>query len=139
LTLKYSLKLRLSDSSDNPISGASVVIKNTAGTTVSSGETDADGIYDAGYLTNRVFYPTSQLNGIISRTAALEDTLIANGDLTRTVSNPHTITISKEGFQTYQDTITIDQKLDLEVALQRLNVLPGDGGLMPLGVMEVVV
>ena len=139
LTFKYSLKLRVSDIIDNSIVGASVVIKNVAGTTVSSGNTDANGNYDAGYLTNKVLAPTSQLIGVSNRAAALEDTHIANGDLTKVESTPHTITITKAGFQTYQDTITINRKLNLEVALQRLNILPVDGGLMPLGIMEVVV
>ena len=138
LTFKYSCKLRVSDSNDTPLSGASVEIKDNTGTTISSGDTDAEGNYDAGYLTNRALFPTADLGGALSRAAALEDDHIAAGDLTRTDKNPYTIVITKAGFQTYQDTITIDRKLNLRVALQRLNLLPVDGGLMPLGIMEVV-
>jgi hypothetical protein len=139
LTLKNSFKIRVSDANDNPIEGASVVIKNAAGNTVSSGDTDADGEYDAGYLTNRVLSPTSQLTGVNNRAAAHEDTHIANGDLTRVDSNPHTFTITQAGYQDYQDVITIDRKMDLEIALSRLNILPTSPGLLPLGVMEMVV
>lgn len=139
LTFKYSFKLRLTDKLDNVIVGASVVIKNVAGTTVSSGVTDADGKYNAGYLTNRVLSPTTKLNGISSRPAAHEDTHITGGYLTRVISNPHTITITQAGYQDYQDVITVDRKINLEIALSRLNILPTSPGLLPLGVMEMVV
>lgn len=139
LTFKNSIKVRVSDKNDNIIVGASVVIKDAAGTTVSSGVTGADGKYDAGYLTDRVLNPTSQLIGQTTRAAAHEDTHIANGDLTRVISSPHTITITKTGYQDYQDIITINRKINLEIALSRLNILPTSPGLLPLGVMEMVV
>ncbi|PIU54137.1 MAG: hypothetical protein COS90_02385 [Deltaproteobacteria bacterium CG07_land_8_20_14_0_80_60_11] len=139
LTFKFSLKIRISDKNDNPLEGASVVIKNAAGTTVSSGNTGADGKYDAGYLTDRVLSPTSLVLGKSSIAAAHEDTHIANGYLTRVISNPHTITITQAGYQDYEDVITVDRKMDLEIALSRLNILPTSPGLLPLGVMEMVV
>jgi hypothetical protein len=120
LTFKFSFKIRVSDKLDNLIVGADVVIKDTAGTTVSSGVTDANGEYDAGYLTDRVLRPTSNLTGVSSRAAAHEDTHIAAGDLTRVNSNPHTITITQAGYQDYEDVITIDRKMDLEIALNDL-------------------
>jgi hypothetical protein len=133
------LKIRLSDKLDNVLEGASVVIKNVAGTTVSSGVTDANGEYDAGYLIDRVLSPTSVVNGKSSYPAAHEDTHIANGVLTRVIRNPHTITITATGYQDYEDVITVDRKMDLEVAMSRLNILPTSPGLLPLGVMEMVV
>jgi hypothetical protein len=139
LTFKYSIQIRVSDKLDNVIVGASVVIKNAAGTEVASGVTDANGIYNAGYLTDRVLRPTMQLVGISSRTPAHEDTLIAAGDLTRVTSNPHTIIITQVGYQDYEDVITINRKMNLEIALSRLNILPTSPGLLPLGVMEMVV
>lgn len=139
LTFKNSLKLRVSDSNDNPLSGASVVIKNTAGSTVSSGNTDANGNYDAGYLTNRVLTPTNQVIGISNIGPFLEDTHIANGDLTKVDSNPYTVTIAKTGYQTYQDTITINRKMDLEVALSYVRNSPTNLGLVPLGVKQVAI
>jgi hypothetical protein len=139
LTFKYSLKVRVSDKLDNIIVGASVIIKNAAGTTVSSGVTGADGKYDAGYLIDRVLNPTSAVSGLTSIIAAHEDTHIANGYLTRVISNPHTITITQTGYQDYEDIITVNRKMDLEIALSRLNILPTSPGLMPLGVMEMAV
>lgn len=139
LTFKNSFKIRVSDRNDNSVEGASVVIKNAAGTTVSSGNTDASGKYDAGYLTDRVLSPTSLISGQSNRPAAHEDTHIAEGYLTRVDSNPHTITITQAGYQDYQDTITINRKINLEIALSRLNILPTSSGLLPLGVMEMAV
>jgi hypothetical protein len=77
--------------------------------------------------------------GVTSRAAAHEDTHIANLDLSRTTSNPHTITITQAGYQDYEDVITINRKMNLEIALSRLNILPTSPGLLPLGVMEMVV
>jgi len=42
-------------------------------------------------------------------------------DTTETVITtyaPHTLTISKPGYETYEDTLTIDQEMDLEIALK---------------------
>jgi hypothetical protein len=139
LTFKNSLKLRVSDTNDNPLSGASVVIKNAASDTVSSGDTDADGNYDAGYLTNRVLSPTAAVFGLPSIAAALEDDHITAGYLTRVDNNPHTITITLAGYQIYQDTITINRKLDLEVALSSVRNSPTNLGLVPLGVKQVAI
>ena len=139
LTFKNSLKLRVSDTNDNPLSGASVVIKNAAGDTVSSGDIDSDGNYDAGYLTNRVLRPTAAVMGLTSIAAALEDDHITAGWLTRVDSNPHTIAITLAGYQTYQERITIDRKMDLEVALSSVRVSPTNLGLVPLGVKQVAI
>jgi hypothetical protein len=139
LTFKYSLKLRLSDSNDNPLSGAVVEIKDNSGTTVASGETDADGIFDAGYLTNRVLSPTALVMGKPSITAALEDDHITAGYLTRVNKEPHTLTITKAGYQDYQDTITLNRKIDLELALGKAGNSPANLGLVPLGVKQVTI
>ena len=139
LTFKNSLKLRVSDSNDNPLSGASVVIKNAAGSTVSSGNTDANGIYDAGYLTNRIMSPTASVIGRPAIVAALEDDHITAGWLTKVDSNPHTVTITLGGYQIYQDTITINRKMDLEVALSSVRNSPTNLGLVPLGVKQVAI
>ncbi|MDO9071604.1 MAG: hypothetical protein Q7V36_08820, partial [Deltaproteobacteria bacterium] len=67
------------------------------------------------------------------------DTHIANGDLTKVDSNPHTVTITKAGYQTYQDTITINRKMDLEVALSYVRNSPTNLGLVPLGIKQVAI
>ena len=139
LTFKNSLKMLITDCNGNPLAGASMVIKNEAGSTVSSGNTDANGNDDAGYLTNRVLSPTAAVIGLPNITAALEDDHITAGKLTKVDSNPHTVTIAKTGYQTYQDVITIDRKLDLEVALSSVRNSPMNLGLVPLGVKQVAI
>lgn len=120
LTFKNTLKLHVKDNLGANLSGAAIVIKNFAGTTVSSGSTGADGKYDAGALINRILTGVSGNYG-----AALEDTHVASGYITRVLSNPHTLTITKAGYQDYRDVITIDRKMDLEVAMKRIEQPPG--------------
>jgi hypothetical protein len=139
LTFKYSLKLRVSDSNDNPLSGAAVVVKDLSGATVASGNTDADGIYDAGYLINRILNPTASVIGHTTIAAALEDDHITSGFLTRTYNTPHTLTITATGYQEYQDTITLNRKLELELALGNVGNSPANLGLVPLGVKQVTI
>lgn len=51
--------------------------------------------------------------------AGYEDDLVAAGYLDRNIRTPHTLTITKDGYQDYQDVITIDRAMDLEVAMKR--------------------
>lgn len=51
--------------------------------------------------------------------------------------NPHTLTITKDGYQDYQDTITVNRKMDMEVALSYVRNSPTNPGLVPLGVKQV--
>jgi hypothetical protein len=70
-----------------------------------------------------------------------EDNLVAQGWLGRTYFTPHSLSISKAGYQTYQETVTIDRKMDLEVALlaPKSGVSPINPGLVPLGVKQVAI
>jgi hypothetical protein len=77
--------------------------------------------------------------GMPSIAAALEDDHLTAGWLTRVDSNPHSVTIAKTGYQTYQDVITINRKLDLEVALSSVRNSPTNLGLVPLGVKQVAI
>ena len=56
-----------------------------------------------------------------------------------TDKNPHTLTITKTGYQDYQEIMTINRKMDLEVALLAPagGVSPTSLGLVPLGVKQV--
>ena len=58
-----------------------------------------------------------------------------------TDKNPHTLTITKAGYQDYQEAITINRKMDLEVALLAPagGVSPTSLGLVPLGVKQVAI
>lgn len=57
---------------------------------------------------------------------------------------PHTLTITADSYQDYQDVITIDQKMNLEVAMLGAvagggGVPPANPGLVPLGIKQVAV
>ena len=58
-----------------------------------------------------------------------------------TDKNPHTLTIAKAGFQDCQEILTINRKMDLEVALSAPagGVSPTNLGLVPLGVKQVAI
>lgn len=45
------------------------------------------------------------------------DYLVANGYIGETLHTPHTIIVTKEGYQDYQGVITIDNKIHLEVVM----------------------
>jgi hypothetical protein len=55
--------------------------------------------------------------------------------------SPHTLTITKAGYQDYQEVIIIDRKMDLEVAL--LTPIGGGSptnlGLVSLGIKQVAI
>jgi hypothetical protein len=70
-----------------------------------------------------------------------EDNLVTQGWLGRTWFTPHTLTITKAGYQIYQDVVTVDRKMDLEVALltQTGGVSPTNPGLVPLGIKQVAI
>jgi hypothetical protein len=58
-----------------------------------------------------------------------------------TDKNPHTLTITKAGYQDYQGIMAINRKMDLEVALLAPGgrVSPTSLGLVPLGVKQVAI
>jgi hypothetical protein len=75
--------------------------------------------------------------------AGYEDDLVSGGYLARNMRTPHTLTITADGYQDYQEVITIDRAMDLEVAMLAAvaaggGVSPVQPSLLPLGVMEVV-
>jgi hypothetical protein len=46
---------------------------------------------------------------------------------TKDIKTPHTLTITKAGYQDYQEAIAINRKIDLEIAL-KANAYPIIGG-----------
>jgi hypothetical protein len=122
---KYTFDLHLVDINGNNISGATVTLKDNGGNTVFSVSTGTDGKI-AQQTVSRGYYDQAHGN-----------TLQEYG--------PHTLTITKAGCQDYQDVITIDRKMDLEVALLAAvagggaGVSPTNLGLVPLGIKQVAV
>jgi hypothetical protein len=100
---QYTFNLHLTDQGSTNISGASVVLKDKDGNTVFSVSSGADGkIAQQTVLYRKYVHVLNNYNG---------------DAYNPTEYGPHTLTITKAGYQDYQDVITIDRKMDLEVAL----------------------
>jgi hypothetical protein len=101
---KFTLNLRVSDIADNPVSGASVTIKDKNGDEITGSPftTDENGKIEAPEVLIKQF-----VRGASPPTWTTDTTEYG----------PHSITIEKDGYQTYQDVIALDRTMDLEVAL----------------------
>ena len=98
-----------------------MTLKDNAGSTVFSVTSGQDGKI-TGQTVSRGYYDQAHGN-------TLQD------------YGPHTLTITKTGFQDYRDTITLDRKIDLEIALASVKgaVSPTNPGLVPLGIKQVAI
>ncbi|MFA5112085.1 MAG: hypothetical protein WC443_11805 [Desulfobaccales bacterium] len=117
-----SIDCHVNDKDGTNISGASVVLKDAAGTVIFSVATDTGG-------------------KIVQQTASRGYYDQAHGSVLQDYG-PHTLTITKDGYQDYQDVIILDRKMDLEVALlpavaAGCGVSPTNLGLVPLGIKQV--
>jgi len=81
-----------------------VTLKDVFGDTLFSVNTEDDGKI----TTQEVLYKIYEY---------LAGTAGGTYDTDITTHSPHTLTITKAGYQTYEDVITIDRKMDLEIAL----------------------
>ncbi len=110
-----SLTLKVVDKDGLPISGAVVSLKDVFGADITGSPFTADvnGKIDAGailfkkYVKDPAYNTYPHLNSLI------------------TTYGPHTLTITAPGYQDYQDVITIDRKMDLEVAMKTIEQPPG--------------
>ncbi len=116
---QYSLNLHLMTPSGANLAGAVVELKDINGSTVFSVTTGTDGKI-AQQTVTRIKYNHA------NSWAAVD-------------YGPHTLTITADGYQDYQDVITIDRKMDLEVAMLGAagGVSPINMGLVPLGIKQV--
>jgi hypothetical protein len=123
LKRQYSFNVHVTDKDGNNISGATVTLKDNGGNTVFSVSTGVDGKI-AKQIVDRGYY--DQAHGSV-----LQD------------YGPFTLSITQTGYRDYQDIITLDRKMDLEVALLATaaggGVSPTNLGLVPLGVKQVAV
>jgi hypothetical protein len=116
---KYSVNLHLANRAGVNISGATVTLKDVNGTQVFSVSTGADGKIAEQLVTHTKYDHTASWAAV--------------------TYGPHTLTITNAGYQTYQDVITIDRKMDLEVALSYVRTSPTNLGLVPLGIKQVAI
>ncbi|MGA9754916.1 MAG: carboxypeptidase-like regulatory domain-containing protein [Desulfobaccales bacterium] len=114
-----TINLHVTDKNGNNITGATVTLKDKNANTVFSDSTGADGKI-AEQTVSRGYYDR------------------AHGDTLQDYG-PHTLTITKAGYQDYTDVITIDRKMDLELALSFVRTSPTNLGLVPLGIKQVAI
>jgi hypothetical protein len=115
---QYTIDLKVTDKENNNISGATVSLVDKNGTAIFSVTTAADGTI-ASQTVSRGYYDT------------------AHGDTLQEYS-PHTLTISKSGYQTYLKKFTLEAKISWEIKLAKwsqilftngkpvLNIVPTD-------------
>lgn len=126
---QHIFNLHVADISGNNLSGATVTLKDAAAATVFSVNTGADG---------KISFPgqdSSPMNNALTHTR-----YYYSGGAQSSYKGPWTLTITKAGYQDYQDVITLDRKMDLEVALLTLKGgSPTNIGLVPLGIKQVAI
>jgi len=102
---QYSFNVRVQDERNNPISNASVILKDNNGNTVYSETSDESGrspiqVLDWGYY-------------------ALDD----SSNCIEYPSTPHTLVVTKQGYQKYETKIELTKKLaDFPVVLKKENI-----------------
>lgn len=121
---QYTFNLHLTDKNGNNISGAAVVLKDKDNDDVVNTSTGADGTItfsgtDGSPENNAVTHTRYQYKG-----GGISD-----------YRGPWTLTITAPGYQDYQDVITIDRKMELEVALAASN----GGSTQIIQEMEIMV
>lgn len=104
MNLRQQLDLKVIDTDGNAISGASIVIKDNTDSVFYSGTTDANGDMTTQYPIQTYY----------ERTISGEGT--PDVQITYT---PHTITISKTGYQTKTMVLTMDRKREEVVVLEK--------------------
>jgi len=96
---QYEIDIAVTDKDDNPLSGATVTLR------------DKDG--------NQVFQVTTEVNGeIATQTVSRGYYDQANGDTLQDYS-PHTLTIEKGGYQTYEKRFMLKEKTTWEIKLAK--------------------
>jgi len=106
ITFGNTVRCLLSNSTGNLLQNANYIVKNGLNEVVFTGVTSIDGLVSLELITWKHTPKNGQAAGYISATNSIEIDY-----------NPFTITITKEGYQTYEDTLTITKKTELEIAL----------------------
>jgi len=89
----YEFNIKVTDNEGTPIIGATVTLKDVDGTTAFSENTIAGGVLTAAKVVVRKWFRYSSQGGIKDY-------------------NNHTLTVTKDGFETYETEIYIDHKIE---------------------------
>jgi hypothetical protein len=103
---QYTLDLHITDLSGNNIAGATVILRDRENIEVFNVLSGADG---------KITF-TGEDGCSVAKTVTHTRYYYSGGGLSD-YRGPWTLTITKAGYQDYQDVITIDRKMDLEVAM----------------------
>lgn len=121
---QYTFNLHLTDKNGNNISGAAVVLKDKDGNEVVNTNTVADGTI-----------AFSGEDGSPENNAVTHTRYHYDGGGISDYRGPWTLTITALGDQDYQDVVSVDRKMDLEVALAASN----SGSTQIIQEMEIMV
>jgi len=109
--LKFSVNIKVLDAYNNPISGATVKMTNTNGATVINTTTSASGVITEQFVIRTTLaHKAGSGNGY---GAAYTD---------QVNYNPFTLEIRAAGWETYRSTMTITDKFNMQITLQRASV-----------------
>lgn len=98
---QYEFDLKVQDKDENDINGATVKIWD---------------------LNNNLVVNTTTASGVITTQTLNYGYYTQAGGDTPTMQTPHTIQISKAGYQTYKKKFTLDEKIDWRIKLKRIQI-----------------
>jgi len=110
LRVEWTFNLKVVDKNGNPIQGTKAVLWDING--------------------NKVFEKVADSNGIIAE-KIVEEKRYVNPDTTPTYYTPHTIEITKGGYQAYKEKFTLNKKIDWTIALEHSNVCVDQEVILP--------
>lgn len=111
LFIDYSFNLKIVDINNNPVQSANIVLKDKNGNLIINTVTDINGVIVGTYITTKYWQTTIPSGATIYRTMSDSD-IVDNG--------PFTLFISKSGYKTYKSKMTISNKFDETITLQKV-------------------
>ncbi len=103
ITLDFSIQLKIIDYAGDPIDNVTVTLTDTDGTKVIDTTTDGDGEITKTDVDATIITPTA---GGGTYDSDYDD------------KGPHTLTVTKSGYETYTSTFTLDEKKEWVIALK---------------------
>ena len=114
ISIKYTFNLKVTDKNNVAIKGAAINFKSSNGKINLSLTTASDGTIAEQELFDLIYSIPSGGTGYYYN--------YQSPYLDEDNYNPYTLTISKPGYQTYQEEITVDRKIDWMIALEKVKI-----------------